>query len=105
MWYQPAKHTNTEKGCAEMESRQMSFFDPPAREVRLTQSMKILKYMMDFGSITPIEALKDLGVMRLGARIYDLEKQGFKILHERESGKNRYGEKTSYARYRLAKES
>ena len=88
-----------------MESRQMSFFDPPAREVRLTQSMKILKYMMDFGSITPIEALKDLGVMRLGARIYDLEKQGFKILHERESGKNRYGEKTSYARYRLQKES
>ena len=86
-----------------MEGTQMSIFDATAREQRLTQSMKILKYMMDFGSITPIEALKDLGVMRLGARIYDLEKQGFVILHERESGKNRYGEKTSYARYRLAK--
>lgn len=86
-----------------MEGTQMSIFDAPAREQRLTQSMKILKYMMDFGSITPIEALKDLGVMRLGARIYDLEKQGFEILHERESGRNRYGEKTSYARYRLAK--
>ena len=86
-----------------MEGMQMSIFDAPAREQRLTQSMKILKYMMDFGSITPIEALKDLGVMRLGARIYDLEKQGFEILHERESGRNRYGEKTSYARYRLAK--
>ena len=86
-----------------MEGTQMSIFEAPAREQRLTQSMKILKYMMDFGSITPIEALKDLGVMRLGARIYDLEKQGFEILHERESGKNRYGEKTSYARYRLAK--
>ena len=86
-----------------MEGTQMSIFDAPAREQRLTQSMKILKYMMDFGSITPIEALKDLGVMRLGARIYDLEKQGFEILHERESGRNRYGEKTSYARYSLAK--
>ena len=86
-----------------MEGMQMSIFDAPEREQRLTQSMKILKYMMDFGSITPIEALKDLGVMRLGARIYDLEKQGFEILHERESGKNRYGEKTSYARYRLEK--
>ena len=86
-----------------MEGMQMSIFDAPEREQRLTQSMKILKYMMDFGSITPIEALKDLGVMRLGARIYDLEKQGFEILHERESGRNRYGEKTSYARYRLAK--
>ena len=86
-----------------MEGMQMSIFDAPEREQRLTQSMKILKYMMDFGSITPIEALKDLGVMRLGARIYDLEKQGFEILHERESGRNRYGEKTSYARYRLEK--
>lgn len=86
-----------------MESRQMSIFDPPARETRLTQSMKILKYMMDFGSITPIEAMKDLGVMRLGARIWDLEQEGFEIVHERESGKNRYGEKTSYARYRLKK--
>ncbi len=83
------------------EAKQMSFFDPPAQEQRLTQSMRVLKYMMDFGSITPIEALKDLGVMRLGARIYDLEKQGFSILHERETGKNRYGEKTSYAKYRL----
>ena len=39
--------------------------------------------------------------MRLGARIFDLEQQGFEILHERESGRNRYGEKTSYSRYRL----
>ena len=86
-----------------MNSEQMSIFDMSPREQRLTQSMKILKYMMDFGSITPIEAMKDLGVMRLGARIYDLEKQGFEILHERETGRNRYGEKTSYAKYSLIK--
>jgi len=84
-----------------MESVQMSIFDPPAREIRLTQSMKVLKYMMDFGSITPLDALKDLAVMRLGARIWDLEKQGFEILHERETAKNRYGENTTYCRYRL----
>ena len=83
------------------QMKQISIFDPPARETRLTQSMKVLKYMMDFGKITPIEAMKDLGVMRLAARISDLEDQGFEILHERESGRNRYGEKTSYARYRL----
>lgn len=87
-----------------MESRQMSIFDPPARETRLTQSMKVLKYMMDFGSITPLDALKDLAVMRLGARIWDLEKQGFEILHERETAKNRYGENTTYCRYRLKKD-
>lgn len=84
-----------------MTMRQMSIFDPPPKEQRLTQSMKVLKYMMDFGKITPVEAMRDLGVMRLAARISDLEEQGFEILHERESGKNRYGEKTSYSRYRL----
>lgn len=82
-------------------TQQISIFDPPPKEQRLTQSMKVLKYMMDFGSITQLEAMKDLGVMRLAARISDLEDQGFVILHERENGRNRYGEKTRYARYRL----
>ena len=83
------------------EARQMSIFDPPSKEQKLTQCMKIVKYLHDFGSITPIEAMQDLGVMRLAARISDLEADGWEIEHERESGKNRYGEKTSYARYRL----
>ena len=83
------------------EARQLSIFDPPAKEQRLTQCMKIVKYMHDFGSITPVQAMKDLGVMRLAARISDLEAEGWEIEHERETGENRYGEKTSYARYRL----
>lgn len=81
--------------------QQTSIFDVSPREQRLTQSMKVLKYMMDFGKITPIEAMKDLGVMRLAARISDLEGQGFEIVHDRESGKNRWGEKITYAKYSL----
>ena len=83
------------------EARQMSIFDPPGREQKLTQCMKIVKYLQDFGSITPVQAMQDLGVMRLAARISDLEAEGWEIEHERETGRNRYGEKTSYARYRL----
>ena len=83
------------------EAKQISFFDPPEKEQRLTQCMKIVKYMKDFGSITPVQAMKDLGVMRLAARISDLEAEGWQIEHERETGENRYGEKTTYARYRL----
>ena len=83
------------------EASQLSVFDPPAREQRLTQSMKIIKYMMDFGSITPIQAMQDLGVMRLAARISDIEAEGWEIIHERETGRNRYGEKTTYAKYSL----
>ena len=83
------------------EARQMSIFDPPTREQKLTQCMKIIKYMNDFGSITPVQAMQDLGVMRLAARISDLEVDGWEIQHERETGRNRYGEKTSYAKYSL----
>ena len=59
------------------EAKQISFFDPPEKEQRLTQCMKIVKYMNDFGSITPVQAMKDLGVMRLAARISDLEAEGW----------------------------
>lgn len=86
-----------------MTGEQISIFDMNPREQRLTQSMKVLKYMLDFGSITPLDALKDLAVMRLGARIWDLEKQGFEIVHDRETAKNRYGENTTYCRYSLKK--
>ena len=84
-----------------MDGKQLSIFDKPARPEKVTQGMKILKYMQDYGSITPVEAFRDLGVMRLGARIYDLEQQGVKIIHERETSKNRMGENTTYSRYRL----
>lgn len=84
-----------------MNSKQLSIFDKPARPEKVTQGMKILRYMQTYGSITPVEAFRDLGVMRLGARIYDLEQEGVKIVHERESSKNRMGEKVSYSRYRL----
>lgn len=67
----------------------------------MTQNERILKYMRDFGSISPVEAMQDLGCMRLGARIFDLKQAGHAIRREMETGKNRYGETTSYARYRL----
>ena len=84
-----------------MSGQQLSIFDTPAKPEKVTQGMKILQYMRDYGSITPVEAFRDLGVMRLGARIYDLEQEGIRIVHERENGTNRMGEKTTYSRYRL----
>ena len=84
-----------------MDGKQMSIFDRPEKPEKVTQGAKILKYMQEYGSITPVEAFRDLGVMRLGARIYDLEQKGVRIIHERETSKNRMGEKVSYSRYRL----
>lgn len=67
----------------------------------MNQETRIINYMRDFGSITALDAMKDLGCMRLASRISDLRARGFQIEREMETGKNRYGEKTSYARYRL----
>ena len=67
----------------------------------MTQCERILQYMQDFGSISPMEAMQDLGCQRLAARIADLREQGINIKSEWETKKNRYGESTTYKRYRL----
>ena len=68
----------------------------------MTQKEQIRQYLDDFGSITPLEALRDLGIMRLGARIHEMRKAGEQIIPETEYSQNRYGKMTHYARYRKA---
>ena len=70
----------------------------------MKQTERILQYMHDFGSITQLEAMQDIGCMRLAARIADLKRDGHAIRREMETSKNRYGEETSYARYRLVED-
>lgn len=64
-----------------------------------TQNDMILRHLRTFGSISPREALDLYGCMRLGARIYDLKRQGFAIRAGRETSRNRRGDKVTYARY------
>ena len=68
----------------------------------LPQKDRVMKYLKDFGSISTLEAMKDIGVMRLGARIWELIREGWTISAETECSENRYGQKTRYARYRRA---
>ena len=68
----------------------------------LPQKDRVMKYLKDFGSITPLEALRDLGIMRLGARVWELIREGWQIDRETERARNRYGKQTRYARYRWA---
>lgn len=72
---------------------------------KITQEHRILVYMRENGSITSLEAMKDLGIMRLASRICDLRQNGYNIISETESMKNRYGEKVHYARYKLVCEN
>ena len=67
--------------------------------MKKTQAERVLDYIREFGSITQLEALRDLGVMRLASRISDLRKDGYMIEGETEAVENRYGEKCYIKRY------
>lgn len=66
-----------------------------------TQKEKILEYMKRYGSITPVDAMREFSCMRLGARIWDLKADGVLIHKDMEQAKNKFGDKVSYARYSL----
>lgn len=68
---------------------------------KATQNQKILDYMVKFGGITQLEALGDLGVMRLASRISDLRRAGHDIKSETITVKNRFEEECHVAKYSL----
>lgn len=72
--------------------------------MKVTQCQRILDYMEQFGSISTLEAFRDLGVARLASRIRDLKDMGYKIKSETKSAKNRFGEKTHFKVYSLAEQ-
>ena len=73
-----------------------------SRNTRPTQSERVKKYMEDFGSITQLDAIRDLGVLRLSARIMELKQSGLPIEGKFEKVKNRYGEEVQVKRYMIA---
>ena len=67
----------------------------------MKQTESILQYMRTYGAITPLEALKDCGCMRLAARIADLKKAGHNITSRKVAVIRRDGSKAYIERYRL----
>ena len=68
---------------------------------RPMQADRILEYMKEHGGITSLDASRDLGCIRLGARIFELKERGHDIKSEYIEVKNRYGEKCRVKRYWL----
>lgn len=66
-----------------------------------TQCQLILEYIDEFGSITPLEAIRDLGVYRLASRISEMKKKGIPIQSEWEAVQTRRGTKSRIKRYSL----
>lgn len=67
----------------------------------MTQKQTILEHLKQHGSITDLEAYKKYAIRRLGARIYDLRDEGYKITSKDTVKKNRFGKKTRFATYVL----
>lgn len=69
----------------------------------MTRKERVLKYIEDFGSISGLEAIRDIGVMHLPSAIRDLANDGIEIERTTEHAKNRYGNKIHYTRYSISK--
>ena len=57
-----------------------------------TQSDALLRYLQRHGRISDMEALTELGIRRVAARVFDLRKQGWCIRTERMKVITRRGE-------------
>lgn len=70
-------------------------------KLTITQQ-RVFNYMVDFGSITSLQACNDLGETRLSARIFELIKKGVNIGYDWLEVANRYGEKRRVKKYFIA---
>ena len=71
----------------------------------MRQQERVLNYMQAYGSISSLEAFRDLGVTRLSAVIFKLQhNRGVTISKKVETAKNRYGESVHFTRYSLGGE-
>lgn len=69
-------------------------------EIKLTKTeQRVFDYMVEFGSITSLQAFSDLGNSRLSATIFNLKKKGVIINGEIKTVKNRFGENRYIKKY------
>ncbi len=67
----------------------------------MTQTELVLEYLRRYNSITALDAMRDLGIMRLASRITDLRREGHSVTRTMVEVKNRFGKKTRIACYAL----
>ena len=63
---------------------------------------RVFDYIREHGSITTLQANKELGETRLSARIYELKEKGVKIEYEWLNVKNRFKEARRVKKYFIA---
>tara|TARA_R100000458_G_C8103768_1_gene129410 strand:+ start:267 stop:542 length:276 start_codon:yes stop_codon:yes gene_type:complete len=75
--------------------------------MKQTHKTRLLDYLKNYGSITSLESIRDLGNTRLSATVFDLRKEGYNIKSDMVKVETRFskpnGDKvmTEVARYSL----
>ena len=64
-----------------------------------THKTRLLAYLKEFGNITSLEAIRDLGNTRLAATVCDLRKEGHQIISSDVKVPTRWGTKTTVTKY------
>ena len=70
-----------------------------------TQKAKIIAYLLDHESLTPMEAFRELHITKLATRIGELIADGCQIEKGWEESTNADGESSRYRTYKLADEA
>lgn len=74
-------------------------------ENKMTKTKAVLQHLEEFGSITSWEAIKSYGATRLSAIIFNLRhKYDLNIVNEPVDFTDRYGNRSSFAKYILVKD-
>ena len=76
----------------------------------MTQKQMVREYLDAFGSITPLDAMREYSIMRLAAVVFELNRDNKElygkelITCEFEKSRNKFGRPVRYARYRYAEQ-
>lgn len=66
-----------------------------------THKKIVLKHLQTGKELSQLEATQKYGILRLGAIIFNLRKEGYKIVTRMEHKPNRYGNTSNYGVYKL----
>lgn len=72
-------------------------------KAKKTQCERLLEYLSSHKGITQIEALSELGILRLASRVHEVRSGGVGIEAEMIEVVNRFGEKCRVKKYSLKK--
>lgn len=75
------------------------------KHTRPTQAEQLIRYLADHGTITALEAVSDLNIYRLSARIFELKHNyGLNITTSNETRRRSDGSYVTFTRYTLEAE-